>query len=224
MIELDDVAYTVDGASILDALTLTADQRRIGVIGANGSGKSSFVRLLNGLILPTRGRVVVDGLDVRAQLKAVRRRVGFVFQNPDHQIVMPLVEEDVAFGLHNRGVPVTRARNVVTAVLERFGLAHLRDRPCHSLSGGEKQMLALAGAVVTEPSLMVFDEPTALLDLRNRNRIREAIALLTQHVVLVTHDLELVEDFDRVLVFDRGRIVADDVPQVAVAMYRASMA
>ncbi|MEM9383945.1 MAG: ABC transporter ATP-binding protein [Pseudomonadota bacterium] len=213
-----------DGRSILDDITVAWDQPRVGVIGANGSGKSTFVRLLNGLVRPAAGAVHVDGLRVDRNLASVRQRVGFVFQQPDHQIVMPTVAEDVAFGLTNQGLPTVQIESRVREVLARYGLSHLAARACYRLSGGEKQLLALAGVAAMLPSLIVFDEPTALLDLRNRNRVRAAIAELSQHVVLVTHDLELLEDFDRVLVFDGGRLIFDGVPASATLAYRESIA
>ncbi|MEO0425329.1 MAG: ABC transporter ATP-binding protein, partial [Pseudomonadota bacterium] len=200
------------------------DQARVGVIGANGSGKSTFVRLLNGLVRPDVGAVHVDGLLVDRNLAAVRRRVGFVFQQPDHQIVMPTVAEDVAFGLTNQGLARHEIDSRVARTLAHYGLTHLAQRPCYRLSGGEKQLLALAGVAAMAPSLIVFDEPTALLDLRNRNQVRAAISGLSQHVVLVTHDLELLGDFDRVLVFHTGRLVFDGPPAPAIDAYRALIA
>nr|WP_246232821.1 ABC transporter ATP-binding protein [Aurantimonas aggregata] len=206
---------------VLADLDLTLAERRIGIIGANGSGKSTFARLLNGLVLPTNGEISVDGLDTRAKGKEVRRRVGFVFQNPDNQIVYPTVGEDLAFGLKGRGLDKAEIAVRVGAALDRFGLACFDDRLAHELSGGERQMVALAGVMVTEPAWLVMDEPTTLLDLRNTRRVMDAVAALEQHVVFVTHDLDLLADFDRVLVFEAGRLVADAAPPEAVDAYRA---
>ncbi|MEO9788690.1 MAG: ABC transporter ATP-binding protein, partial [Aurantimonas coralicida] len=185
------------------------------------SGKSTFARLLNGLVLPSEGSVTVDGLDTRSSGKEVRRLVGFVFQNPDNQIVYPTVAEDIAFGLKGRGLdkPAIAAR--VAATLDRFGLTGMDDRLAHELSGGERQMLALAGVMATAPRWLVMDEPTTLLDLRNTRRVMDAVAALDQHVVFVTHDLDLIAGFDRVLVYEAGRLVADAAPAEAVAAYRA---
>jgi len=218
-IRFDAVRQSFDGRDVLSDLSLTLAERRIGVIGANGSGKSSFARLINGLSLPTDGRVTVDGLDTRRDAKEVRARVGFIFQNPDNQIVFPIVHEDVAFGLTGKGRARAEVAAAVEAVLARYGIDHLRDRQTHRLSGGEKQLLALAGVLATEPAYLVMDEPTTLLDLRNTRRIRALIDTLDQTVVLVTHDLSLLEDFERVLVFDEGRLVADDVPAAALPFY-----
>jgi len=222
-IVLDSVSHGFGARRVLDAISCTLTERRIGVIGANGSGKSTFARLLNGLVLPDEGRVAIDGRDTRTETKAVRRRVGFVFQNPDNQIVYPIVAEDVAFGLKRLGLPKAELARRVAETLERFGLSHLADQGAHVLSGGEKQLLALAGVLAGAPEILVLDEPTTLLDLRNTRRIARILEDLPQRVVLVTHDLALLETFERVLVLDGGRIVADDRPGPAITAYRALM-
>lgn len=210
--------------TVLADVDVQLSERRVGVIGANGSGKSTFARLLNGLVLPTAGRVSVDGLDTRAEGREVRRRVGFCFTDPDAQIVMPTVAEDVAFGLRRRGLSKADTRARVETALTTYGLAAHADHPAHLLSGGQKQLLALASVLVTEPSLLVMDEPTTLLDLRNAQLISRTVAELPQQVLLVTHHLDLLDRFDRVLVFDEGRLVCDDLPDAAVAHYRKLMA
>ncbi len=223
MISLEAVHQRFDATPILHDLNCSLEERRIGVIGANGSGKSTFARLLNGLVLPSAGRVTVHGHDTRRDGNAVRGLVGFVFQNPEHQIVYPIVEEDVGFGLRNAGMRGANLDAAVTQALARFDLTAHRNKPAHLLSGGEKQLLALAGILALEPRTIVMDEPTTLLDLRNRRRIAAIIAGLSQQIVLVTHDLDMLADFDRVLVFDAGRIVADDIPARAIAHYQAMM-
>ncbi|KQS66420.1 cobalt ABC transporter ATP-binding protein [Modestobacter sp. Leaf380] len=221
--ELHGVGHAYGERTVLTDLTLTLHEQRVGVVGANGSGKSTFARLLNGLVVPTDGEVLVDGLSTATQLRAVRRRVGFVFQDPDAQIVHPTVAEDVAYGLQNQGVPAAERDARVADALVRFGLDGHADHPAHLLSGGQKQLLAIAGVLVMRPARVVFDEPTTLLDLLNTRRVAELIGGLAEQVVVVTHDLDLLTDFDRVLVVDRGRVVADDVPAPALAAYRALM-
>lgn len=223
MIVLDGVSHAFDGRPVLADVSLTLAERRIGVVGANGSGKSTFARLLNGLVVPSAGRVLVDGLDTRRDAKTARRKVGFVFQNPDHQIVMPIVAEDLAFGLKPRGLGKTEIAARVDAALARYDLAHLRDRPVHQLSGGEKQLIALAAVLVLEPAFLVMDEPTTLLDLRNRNRLAEAVAALPQPALVVTHDLDFIEGFDRVLMIEDGRLAADGLPDEVLPFYRERM-
>jgi biotin transport system ATP-binding protein len=223
-IELTGVGHTYGTRMVLADVTVRLTERRVGVVGANGSGKSTFARLLNGLVVPTEGTVTVDGLDTRTATRAVRRRVGFVFQDPDAQIVHPTVAEDVAFGLENMGVPAAERAERVAEVLTRYGLAGHADHPAHLLSGGQKQLLAIAGVLVMRPARIVLDEPTTLLDLLNARRVARLVAELAQSVVVVSHDLPLLEGFDRVLVFDAGRLVADDSPAAAIAAYRSLMA
>lgn len=221
MIELDGVTCELGGRRVLEDVDVTFTEGRVGVIGANGSGKSTLARLLNGLVLPTEGRVRVDGLDTAGDARAVRRRVGFVFQDPDAQIVYPTVGEDVGFGLRNRGLGPAEVDERTEAVLRDYGLWELRDQPAHLLSGGEKQLLALAGVLVTEPAYLVLDEPTTLLDLPNSRRIAGVLEGLPQPVVVISHDLALLEDFDRVVVLDRGRVAADGPASDSIAAYRA---
>ena len=225
LIEVDGVGHRYPGSDrqVLADVSVRLTEQRVGVIGANGSGKSTFARLLNGLVLPTEGSVRVDGLDARRDGKAVRRRVGFCFTDPDAQIVMPTVAEDIGFGLRRRGLSRQEVAERVRAALATYGLDGHADHPAHLLSGGQKQLLALAAVLVTEPQVLVMDEPTTLLDLRNARMIGRVVAELPQQVVLVTHHLELLEDFDRVLVFDEGRLVLDTVPDEATTYYRKLM-
>ncbi|MCD0504097.1 energy-coupling factor ABC transporter ATP-binding protein [Bordetella petrii] len=220
LIEFDQAVVATPHSQALKGVSLTLSQRRVGVVGPNGAGKSTLAKLLNGLVLPTTGCVTVDGLDTRRDLKAVRRRVGFVFQNPENQIVYPIVREDLAFGLRPLGLGAAECQRRILACLQALNVAHLADRASHTLSGGECQLVALASVLVMEPGLVVFDEPTTQLDLRNRNRVCRAIAELGQPAVVVSHDLELLHDFDRVLVVLDGRIAADDAPGPALRWYR----
>jgi len=222
--ELREVGHAYGDRVVLADLDLRLTERRIGVVGANGSGKSTFARLLNGLVVPTTGTVHVDGLDTRTSVREVRRRVGFIFQDPDAQIVHPTVAEDAAYGLENQRVPPAERAERVAEVLERYGLAGHADHPAHLLSGGQKQLLAIAGVLVMRPARIVFDEPTTLLDLVNTRRVAQVIEELPQQVVVVTHDLELLEGFDRVLVIDEGRLVQDGAPEDSVSAYRKLMA
>lgn len=223
-IAFDRVTHRYDGDAVLADVSLTLTERRVGVIGANGSGKSTLARLINGLVTPTSGRVTVDGLDVARNGREVRRRVGFVFTNPDNQIVMPTVREDVAFSLRRLKLPAADAAARVERTLDRFGLTDLADRPAHRLSGGQKQLLALAAVLVSEPDVIVADEPTTLLDARNAALVERHFAGLDQQLIVVTHRLEAVEEFDRVLVVDEGRIAFDGSPAPALEAYRGILA
>lgn len=223
MIELESVRVSYGERVVLSGLNLRLTERRIGIIGSNGSGKSTFARLLNGLLLPTEGSVRVDGLDTRTDGKKIRRKVGFVFQNPDNQIVFPIVEEDIAFGMKNLKFDKGTIEQKTAEVLERYDLSDHRTHPAHFLSGGQKQLLAISGVLVMNPEYIVFDEPTTLLDLRNKNRVAKAIAELQQVAIVVTHDLDLLADFDRVIAFNGNRIIADGTPSAAIQAYVEAM-
>jgi biotin transport system ATP-binding protein len=219
MMQVQAVTHSFGDRVILHQINLTLSERRIGIVGSNGSGKSTFIRLLNGLLIPDQGNVWVDQLNTRHHTKAVRHKVGFVFQNPDNQIVFPIVEEDLAFGLKNLKLSRSEIADRIHITLQRYGLEHLRHQSTHLLSGGEKQLLAIASVLVMNPQYMIFDEPTTLLDLRNRNRIQRTLWQLEQPIVVVSHDLELLKDFDRVIVFEAGRVVMDDHPSIALPYY-----
>jgi biotin transport system ATP-binding protein len=221
VIRLEGVSHRYGDRRVLSDVDLTLTERRIGIVGANGSGKSTLARMLNGLVVPTEGTVRVGDLDTAKDGPAVRRRVGFVFTDPDAQIVMPTVGEDVAFSLRRAGLSKAEVAGRVHAALDRFGLAGHADHPAHLLSGGQKQLLAFTAVLVTEPEVLVCDEPTTLLDARNAARVAALLAELPQQVVLVTHHLEQVAGFDRVVVVDEGRVAADGPPDAAVAAYRA---
>lgn len=223
-IVFDGISHRFGATTVLDRIDLELTEARIGLVGANGSGKSTLARMVNGLITPTAGRVSVDGVDPVRDGRTVRRRVGFVFTNPDSQIVMPTVAEDVAFSLRRSGLDRAAVTRRVTETLARFGLAGLADHPTHLLSGGQKQLLAMAAVLVTEPAVLVADEPTTLLDLRNARMMTELFATLPQQLLLVTHQIELLTDFDRVVVLERGRVAADGSPARALATYQGLLA
>ncbi|HEX4816917.1 MAG TPA: ABC transporter ATP-binding protein [Nonomuraea sp.] len=223
MIEFAGVHVRLGVRDVLRDVTARLPERRVGVVGANGSGKSTLARLINGLALPTSGSVTVLGLDTRRHAARIRRRVGFLFTDPDAQIVMPTVAEDVAFSLRRRGLPGAEVERRVAEVLDRYGLAGHADHPAHHLSGGQKQLLALCSVMVLEPDILVMDEPTTLLDLRHSRQVAALLREMPQQVVVVSHDLPLLADFDRVLVLDQGRVVADGTPQEAIAHYRKLM-
>ncbi|MFC6355141.1 energy-coupling factor ABC transporter ATP-binding protein [Luethyella okanaganae] len=223
-IEFLGVSHHFGERPVLHEVDLDLVEHRVGVVGANGSGKSTLARMINGLVTPSRGQVRVDGLDVAKHGREVRRTVGFVFTNPDNQIVMPTVAEDVAFTLRRRGLDKADAAERVAHALERFGLAQHADHPAHRLSGGQKQLLALAAVLVAEPAVVVADEPTTLLDARNARHIGEMLHGMPQQVIVITHHLELLDGFDRVIVMEHGRIVADDTPGAALGAYRSLLA
>ena len=230
MISLRDVSVLPDDsgsapgtprpAPILHRVSIDLAEPRIAVIGANGSGKSTLLKLINGLLLPDTGTVTVDGLDTAQHGSRIRRRVGFVFTDPLSQLVMPTGRDDVELSLR---AGIRRREERRTAAEERLsamGLLELADRSIYDLSGGERQLMALTSVLAVDPAVLVADEPSTLLDLRNTARLRQVFAELPQQVIYTTHDLDFAADAQRVLVVDGGRIVYDGGPEQAIDAYR----
>lgn len=224
MIRFDDVSFAYRSAEgDTPALRGVSFELRAGeslaVIGSNGSGKSTLVRLVNGLLLPTSGVVTVDGIPTTdaKRSREIRMRVGVVFQRPDDQIVATSVEDDVAFGPENLGLPREEIRRRVDAAIAAVGLTGLERREPHLLSGGQKQRLAIAGALAMSPGYLVFDEPTSMIDPQGRAEVAEvlkAVRASEQGVLLVTHDLTEAASCDRVIALDRGRVAFEGAPEV----------
>ena len=213
-IKLEGVTVEFDGHIALSSVTLELTSPTVAVIGANGSGKSTFARLLNGLVKPTSGSVAIAGN------KPSVSEAGFVFSNPDLQIVMPTVFEDVAFSLTNQKLSKHEVRSRVEAALSAVGILELQESSCHSLSSGQKQLLAIATAMVREPKLLIADEPTTLLDLPNTKLITKVLhQLKVEQLVLVTHDLELAATCDEVVWFERGSVRKIGKPKSVIAEY-----
>lgn len=241
MIQLREASVVVsahDGdRTILHATSLNLQERRIALIGGNGSGKSTLARLLNGLIEPSTGSVqVAQGadpaggehwLDTRHDGAAVRRRVGFVFTNPAAQLVMPTVIEDVALSLRRLHRRKSDRLAAAHDALDRFGLGDLAERSVHALSGGQQQLLAIASVLAMDPAILVADEPTTLLDLRNSRLVSDTLLGLSQQVIIATHDLDLAASCDRVLIIEGGSVEFDSMasgtsPAEAIDRYRAA--
>lgn len=223
---LDRVVVTaagVDGeVEILSETSLHITEPSVALIGPNGSGKSTLARLFNGLVTPTSGRVVVDGIDVAEDGRGARQHVGFVFTDPSAQLVMPTVLEDVMLSLRRTHRDKGARRVAALAILESHGLADLADRSVHTLSGGQRQLVALTGVLACDPQVVVADEPTTLLDLANSRLVGNLLMDLPQQLVLCTHDLDLAARCDRALVIEGGRVVFDGPAPEAVAHYRAT--
>ncbi|MFB9950354.1 energy-coupling factor ABC transporter ATP-binding protein [Rhizobium puerariae] len=219
-IRFEEAEAHFEGRTVLHPLTLSLTERRIGIIGLNGSGKTTFARMINGLVAPYAGRVTVNGFDTARDGDRVRAEAGFIFQNPQNQIILPILREDMALGLKSRRLPTREIDAAVNGVLSRFGIGHLAERRAHELSGGELQLAALASVLVTRPNILIMDEPTNQLDLRNRDLVERTIRGLDEDVIVISHDLSLIADFDRVLLFHEGRLAADGVPWDIIARYR----
>lgn len=189
------------------------------ILGHNGSGKSTLAKLLNGLLKPTDGDVLVDGINTKDEDKEieVKRKVGMVFQNPDNQLVASIVEEDVAFGPENLGLEPLVIRERVDDALKSVGMYEYRESTPHHLSGGQKQRIAIAGIIAMQPSCLILDEPTAMLDPKGRREIVSTLHKLNKEkgitVVLITHYMEEAENADRVMVMNDGVIIDDNTPK-----------
>lgn len=225
-IEVKDVVYRYSKEQGDDNLCPAIDHvsieikrgEYIAIAGSNGSGKSTFARCLNGLLLPTEGEILVDGMDTNDDdlIWDIRKKIGMVFQNPDNQIVSSMVEDEVAFGPENIGIENPELRKRVDNALKSVGMYEYRNREAHKLSGGQKQRIAIAGAVAMRPDCIVFDEPTAMLDPKGRSQVMEVIRELNDQgitIILITHFMEEVAEADRVLVMKSGKLLADSVPE-----------
>jgi biotin transport system ATP-binding protein len=220
-IAFEAVAITRGGRRLFDGLTLTLGERRVGVIGDNGSGKSTLLRLANGLLLPDVGRVLVGGRDTARHRKELPADVGFVFQNPDHQILFPTVGEEIAFGLIERGLDKISARQSACRLLAAHGCDGWAARAVHELSEGQKQLVCILSVIAAEPSVLLLDEPFAGLDLPTRLGFTQRLRALPQSIVMASHDLDLLATFDRIVWLDDGRVRADGEPAAVIANYRA---
>ena len=223
-IHLSDATVHLGGKPVLHALTLQLDERRIAVLGRNGSGKTTFLRLIAGLIAPDKGKVRVDGVDPFADRKAALAALGILFQNPDHQILFPTVEEELAFGLAQQGLPQARALAQANSALAADGRAHWAKAPVTALSQGQRHYLCLMAVLMMQPRTILLDEPLAGLDLPTQARLTRRFAALPQRLITITHDPAVLANADRVLWLEAGRIAADGPPSQVIPAFTAEMA
>lgn len=216
---ISDDGKEIPGTRAIDGITFDIEKGSfVSVVGMNGSGKSTLAKCLNGLLLPSGGDVIVEGMNTRddSKLWDIRSRVGMVFQNPDNQIVSSIVEDDVAFGPENLGIPPQEIRKRVDAALKQVGMYEHRLKGAHMLSGGQKQRVAIAGAIAMRPDCIVFDEPTAMLDPKGRESVMNMILELNSEgitTILITHFMSEAARADRMIVMNKGHILADGTPQ-----------
>lgn len=218
---IDSVTLKRGAFSVFQGLSLELSERRIALVGLNGSGKSSLLRLLNGLLLPDEGAVTVFGLDTRKDRRKLPRHVGMVFQNPDHQIIFPTVLEELAFAPRQMGATRGDAETVARHTLVQHGCEGWAERPVALLSEGQKQLVCLLAASISEPGLLLCDEPFSGLDLSLRLHFAAHIAAIPARVVMVSHDLDMLSEFDRVIWLDKGAVVEDGRPAELLPEYRA---
>ena len=217
---LDEESESSERVEVIKNFNLSIDEGSfVAVLGHNGSGKSTVAKLINGILVPQGGRVVVNGIDTGSEenIFEIRKNVGMVFQNPDNQIVASIVEEDVAFGVENLGVPPAECRERVDEAMKTVGIYELREKAPHKLSGGQKQRVAVAGIIAMKPKCIVLDEPTAMLDPSGRKEVMETIKKLNKEegitIVLITHYMDEAVQADRVVIINDGEVKLDDTPE-----------
>jgi biotin transport system ATP-binding protein len=223
-IRLSAATVVLGGQTVLGPLDLALTEGRIGILGRNGSGKTTLLRLIAGLIAPGSGQVRVEGIDPFADRKAALAALGILFQNPDHQILFPTVEEELAFGLRQQGLSQVAALDRARAALDRDGRAHWARVPVTSLSQGQRHYLCLLAVLLMQPRTILLDEPLAGLDLPTQARLTRRFARLPQRLVTITHDPAALQGMDRVLWLERGRIAADGPPDRVIPAFTAEMA
>lgn len=209
MMRLRDVTLVRDGNPVFRDLSLELTEARIGLVGANGCGKSSLLRLVKGLLTPRSGSVATDG------------PCGLVFQNPDHQILFPTVMEELCFGLLEQGLDLSEAQTRAGELLAAHGLLAMQSQATHELSEGRKQLLCLLSVLADGAGILLLDEPCSSLDRATTRQVMSMIRGLSQQVLMASHHLELLEDFDRVIWMEEGRVRMDGAPEPVLAAYRA---
>ncbi len=220
LIRFDNVSFSYGSNRVLDGIDLEIREGEfLAVLGYNGSGKSTMAKLINGILLPTEGRVYVDGMDTSDETKLadIRKTAGMVFQNPDNQIVATIVEEDVAFAPENLGIDPAEIRIRVDDAIKAVGLEkHVKDAP-HKLSGGQKQRVAIAGVLAMQPRCIILDEPTAMLDPKGRSLVMGVIERLNREkgitIVLITHFMEEAARADRIVILSEGKVAENGSPK-----------
>ncbi len=206
---IDDVSLTLEGRAILHGITLRGGERRIGIVGRNGSGKSTLARVIAGLQAPDSGTVRLFGVDVAKDRKVAIRTVGILFQNPDHQIIFPTVDEEITFGLRQLGQSKAEAACGVRAILERFGKEHWAGAAVHPLSQGQKQLVCLMAILAMRPRLIVLDEPLSGLDIPTRMQLMRYLDGVNAHLIHISHDPLVLAGYERALWIADGQIARD---------------
>ncbi|WP_353476308.1 ABC transporter ATP-binding protein (plasmid) [Salipiger sp. H15] len=223
MLQLRNVSVKLGGALALRRISLSASERRIGVVGRNGSGKTTLARVIAGLQVPDEGSAELGGRDMARDRKAALRSVGILFQNPDHQIIFPTVEEEIAFGLVQLGRSRAEAAAEVQDILARFGKTHWAGAATHGLSQGQKQLVCLMAVLAMRPALVVLDEPYSGLDIPTRMQLMRYVDEVEARILHITHDPESVRHYDRVIWIDEGSLRADGPAGEVLHQFEAQM-
>ncbi len=223
-IRLTNVSFSCDDRDIIKDISLDICEKRVAFIGSNGAGKSTLLRMINGLVQPAAGHVCVHGRSetVGRSTGALTQVAGMVFQNPDHQIIFPTPLEELSFTLTQRGIGRAEAKAKALAFLSDYGLSHLAERPIHVLSEGQKQLICILSILIGQPAVLLFDEPFSNLDLFVKEFLLSRIMKLEQQVVMVSHDLDAIVNFDRIIWIENGAVRGDGNFQQIVPTYKAA--
>lgn len=223
-IQFENVSLSLNARKLLNAVTLGIQEQRVGVIGRNGSGKTSFARLLCGLLAPSSGRVRVNGNDLFKHRAAALKTVGILFQNPDHQIIFPTVLEELSFGLTQQGQRKAEAMQNATKILQQFDRLDWAERTIATLSQGQRHLVCLLSVLAMAPPLLVLDEPFAGLDLPTKTYLQNLLYRLDQSVLHITHDLQALGEYERVIWLEKGQVAGDGLPKDIIPAFENAMA
>ena len=223
-IQFENVSLSLNARKLLNAVTLDIQEQRVGVIGRNGSGKTSFARLLCGLLAPSSGRVRVNGNDLFKHRAAALKTVGILFQNPDHQIIFPTVLEELSFGLTQQGQRKAEAMQNATKILQQFDRLDWAERTIATLSQGQRHLVCLLSVLAMAPPLLVLDEPFAGLDLPTKIYLQNLLYGLDQSVLHITHDLQALAEYERVIWLEKGQVAGDGLPKDIIPAFENAMA
>jgi biotin transport system ATP-binding protein len=220
---VDSVSYSREGRQVIADTSLDVTDSRIGVVGRNGSGKTTLARILAGLVQPDEGRVSINGVDVARDRRAAIRTVGILFQNPDHQIIFPTVDEELAFGLRQLGHSKKAAQDGAAEMLARFGKTHWLGRAVATLSQGQRHLVCLMAVLAMEPALIILDEPFSGLDIPTMRQMHRYLAQVSPSVLQITHDPVALSDYDRVIWLEDGAVRENGPAAATLAKFNAAM-
>ena len=223
-IQFENVSLSLNARELLKGVSLDIQEQRVGVIGRNGSGKTSFARLLSGLLAPSSGRVRVNGNDLFKHRAAALKTVGILFQNPDHQIIFPTVLEELSFGLTQQGQRKAEAMQNATKILQQFDRLDWAERTIATLSQGQRHLVCLLSVLAMAPPLLVLDEPFAGLDLPTKTYLQNLLYGLDQSVLHITHDLQALAEYERVIWLEKGQVAGDGLPKDIIPAFENAMA
>ncbi|MGB0704359.1 MAG: energy-coupling factor ABC transporter ATP-binding protein [Paracoccaceae bacterium] len=223
-IQFENVSLSLNARELLKGVSLDIQEQRVGVIGRNGSGKTSFARLLCGLLAPSSGRVRVNGNDLFKHRAAALKTVGILFQNPDHQIIFPTVLEELSFGLTQQGQRKAEAMQNATKILQQFDRLDWAERTIATLSQGQRHLVCLLSVLAMAPPLLVLDEPFAGLDLPTKTYLQNLLYGLDQSVLHITHDLQALAEYERVIWLEKGQVAGDGLPKDIIPAFENAMA